>query len=372
MKPLAAAALALCIAAPVVAQTPPQRLFYSGHSLLDQPLPRDVAAIAASLGTPLQWNRQHLEGSSIRERTAGIGPGAETWQGYRSGSNREGAGMDVLAEWRAPRTVHGGAYDTLIVTEQHTLIGNLVWNGSVRHLRHIHERFVEANPRGQTWFYASWLNLDNKDDPRRWIAYERAASPIWQCMAMRVNASLAAEGRSDRIAFLPAGALLVALVERAMRGGVEGLNAGTPRATLEHLFRDDVHLTPLGSYFMALVVYAFLFDRSPSGAAVPDDLDATAARTLQPLAWELVQHERIQRDTPSLETCRSRLQHFVPGYAAYVRDAIDRPRLGAWRAWWQWGKHRLQWQWALRSGAPTHPLRFDVGNDKAYWLPPPP
>jgi hypothetical protein len=314
MKQLLASALAagaVTIMSPAVA-APPQRIFYSGHSLLDEPLPRDVGIIAASLGTPLQWQRHTPNGSSIRDRLAGGSPA------------RPGPG-----------------FDTLVVTEQHTLIGNLVWNDSVRQLRRLHDDFIAANPRGQTWFHASWLNVDDQRDPRRWIAYERAASPVWQCVAARVDAALAAEGRQDRIAFVPAAALLAGLVERAARGEIPGV-------TVAALFRDDVHLTPLGAYFMSSVVFAALFERSPVGAAVPEGVDATAARALQDQAWTLVRQERSQREALSPESCRERTLRFIAPYAAYVRDTVDRPRVGVWRAWWLWAKHRALWRWALR------------------------
>jgi hypothetical protein len=182
---------------PAVA-APPQRIFYSGHSLLDEPLPRDVAAIAASLGTPLQhWERDTPPGSS-----------------------------------------------------------------------------------------ATWC-------------------------------------------------------ERVAQGGVAGVNVAA-------LFRDDVHLTALGSYFMSLVVYTTLFERSPTGGAVPEDVDVNSARTPQSFAWELVQQERAQRQTLRPADCREHAQAFVATHAAHLRDVIDRPRLGLWRAWWLWAKHRAQWYWALR------------------------
>ncbi len=312
----AAALLSLAALLPDPAAQAPQRLFYSGHSLLDDPLPGDVAAIAASLGTPLQaWHKHTPLGSSIKDRLA---LGAEA---------RPGRG-----------------FDTLIVTEQHTLVGNLVWNDSARELRRLHDDFIGANPQGRTWFYASWLNRGT--DTQRWIAYERAASPVWQCLATRLNADLAAAGRSERIAFLPAAALLAGLVERVERGKVSGVHTA-------QLFRDDVHLAALGSYFMSLVVFATLFERSPVGAAVPAGLDAAAARVLQDAAWALVEQEREKqererREALSAADCRARTQGFVAPYAAYVRDVIDRPRVGAARAWWLWAKHRLQWWWALR------------------------
>jgi hypothetical protein len=334
MKPLFISAFVFCMVTAPAAKPLPQRLFYSGHSLLDAPLPQDVAAIAASLGTPLAWRQHTPAGSSMQGRSA------------------------VAAAWPT------AADDTMLVTEQHTLVGNIVWNDSVRQLRRLHERLIAGNPRARTWFYASWLSLGDKTDPRRWIAHERAASPLWHCIATRIDASLAAEGRTDRIAFLPAGALLAALVERTLQQRVPGVSVAG-------LFRDDVHLTPLGSYFMSLVVYATLFDRSPAGAAVPEGIDTEAARALQREAWELVQQERAQRAALSLDACRERLRGFVAPYAAYMRDVIDRPRDGALRAWWLWAKHRLQWQWALRESAAVHPLRFDAASDKQHWLPPP-
>ena len=371
---VAAVALMLCASAllPATARAQgeaPQRIFYSGHSLLDTPLPQDVAAIAASVAAPLQWNRQSIDGSSIRERTWGAG----AWQGFRTGNNREGSGMDVLAEWRAPSTVSAGAYDALIITEQHTLVGNLVWNDSVRYLRFAHERFISANARAVTWLYASWLDIDNPDDPRRWIAYERAAAPMWVCMATRINTSLAAEGRADRIKVLPAGALLAALVERATQGaGLPGFGAPTPRATLELLLRDRVHLTALGSYYLSLVVAASLLERPVVGAAVPAGLDDAAARALQAQAWPLVQQERAGREVLSLADCRERLaSRFVHLYSSYLRDAVLRPTMGSARAHALALKWRAQWRWALRVNAPRHPLRFEAATDATFWLPQP-
>jgi hypothetical protein len=344
----------------------PERVFISGHSLVDQPLPSHLAAIAASLGTPIQWNRQYMVGSSIRARVRGAGSDRMAWDGYRQGYNREGEGLDVRAEFRSPSTVFGGPYDALLITEEHSLVGSLVWNDTVRHLRHYHDRFIDGNPGGRTWFYEPWLGLASKDDPRRWIAYERAASPIWQCVATRINLSLAAEGRSDRIEPLPAGVALAGLIERATQApGVPGISAAGVRETVDRLLSDAVHLTPLGVYYVALVSYALMFERPPQGAWAPPGVDPVAARSLQDLAWELTQQERAARRPLSLQACRARLQSsFIADYAAYVRDTSSRQELGRLHAWWRWAKHRLQWHWLLREGRADHPL-----GDRVYWLP---
>ena len=87
-------------------------------------------------------------------------------------------------------------------------LGSLIWNDTVRYLRHFHDRLIDGNPEATTYLYHSWISLDDKDDPARWIAYEREAYWAWQCVATRINQSLAAEGRTDRVLPLPAAASL--------------------------------------------------------------------------------------------------------------------------------------------------------------------
>lgn len=373
-KPFLALCLAVhCMINPSMAQSPPQRVFISGHSLVDQPLPSQLEAIAASLGAPLQWNRHYIVGSSIRTRVRGARAPADAtgWSGYREGYNRNGEGMDVVAELRRPKTVDA-AYDTLLITEQHWALHALLYGDTVRYLRHYHERFIEGSPQGRTWFYEPWISMDDKSDPLRWIAYEREASMLWQCVVARVNASLAAEGRTDRIVSLPAASALAALIERASRApGLPGLSASSVRATVDRIVKDTVHLTTLGSYYMALVSYAHLAGRDPSGAWAPDGIDARTAATLQAVAWQ-VTRDIASRAGPSLETCTGQLSsRFVATYAAYMRDAYWRPDVGGPRAWWRWARHRIEWQWRLRADASDNPLRFDAANDRGYWLPAP-
>ena len=372
---IAIAAMIALPPAPAAAAPTPERVFISGHSLVDQPLPSNLAAIAASLGTPIQWNRQYMVGSSLRARARGANaaPQAGNWGGYRQGYNREGENHDILAEWRAPKTVSGGAYDSLLITEQHGLLGTLVWNDTVRHLRHHHDRFIDGNPQGRTWFHESWLSLNDKNDPRRWIAYERAASPIWQCLATRINVSLAAEGRADRITPLPAGVALAGLIERATQGaGVPGVSAADVRSTVDRIIKDNVHLTELGAYYISLVTYASMFERSPAGAWAPAGVDAVAAKSLQALAWELVETERRDRRQLSLDECQHELQQaFIANYWAYTRDTFWMAELGPVHAWLRWAKYRVQWHWRLRRNGDENPLRHDAASDRSYWLPAP-
>lgn len=349
---------------PVAAPARPiERVFWSGHSLTDRPLPDQFAAVSASLGRPVQWNTQVIQGSNIRTRSQGGGG----WSGYRQGANRDGDGLDVAAELKAPRTVEGGPYDALIITEQHTLLGNLVWHDGVRHLRHFHDRLIAGNPKATTYYYQSWLGIDDRDDPRRWIAYEKAAAPAWRCVAARVNRSLAAARRADRIVPLDAGAALAMLVERALAGRVPGL-AREPGAVIGALFRDDVHLTPLGSYFIALFVNAELSGTSPEGARAPVGVTADAARGLQRAAWGIAGELHGRREIMSAEGCRDYVAAtFMGEYLAYLRGKQARTD-GVAKAYATWLQHRMAFGRVFSRKDGGNPLVFDAAADRDYWF----
>jgi hypothetical protein len=342
------------------------RLFISGHSLTEAPYPGFLAAIAGSLDTPMLWNQQKLFGSSIRARTRGEGGGPD-WIGYRRGENRTGEGMDVRAELHHPATIDGRPYDALIITENHALLANIVLNDTVRYLRHFHEQLVAANPRGVTYLFASWLSIGDKDDPRRWIAYERAAAPAWACIATRVNHSLAREGRTDRVVPLPVAEALAELSASALAGDVPGVSGADARATMDRLFRDDVHLTPTGSYYVALVTYAFVYRRSPVGGWSPPDLSPTQARALQQAAWAFARRRRHDRP-PSLDACRRYVAETFAGIAlAYERDVVWGEE-GTLRAYARWARRSVGWRHALARESVANPLHFDAANDRHYWF----
>lgn len=367
--------MALAAAAPALPAPLERRdsanVFWSGHSLMDEPLPGWVARIAASLGTPLRWNRQYIVGSSIEQRTNGREQPPGTWAGYRQGVNREGEGLDVPAELRSGATIGGARYDTLVITEQHALLQSLALNDPVRHLRHFHERLIAANPSGRTLFYEPWISLVDKGDPGRWVAYERAAGPLWQCLGTRVNASLALEGRADRIEPLPAGMVLAALVERATQApGVPGVTRGSVRETVDALIADEVHLTPLGFYFLALVSYGAIAGRPAEGAWAPQGVSPAQARSLQALAWSLLVETLRSRRPLTLAQCRAQMKgEFAALYWPYAEDLWLRH--AGWRERVRMARHRLSLQWRLTRGGPGSPMHFDPKDDAGWWLPAP-
>lgn len=343
--------------APLIPPAPgePQRLFISGHSLTDRPYPQYLAAIAASQGKPVQWNVQNQFGSTLRQRTEGSA--SHPWSGYYLGTDRDGRPIDVLSELARPQATDGAAYDTLIITEQHTLLGNLIWNDTPRFLRDFHDRMVETNPAAQTFLFESWLGPIDLDKPERWVSYERAASPVWACIAGGINRSLAEQERVDRIRPLPAALALATLVEKATGGkGMPGVSEASTAATMKRLFADDVHLTETGSYYIALVSYAFLYRQPPLMAWFPDGIRPATAKALQREAWAFtVQYLKNFRASEPDQCSRYVRENFVPLYLDYLRD-LQRARDGSLRHWWQWARFRLEWPRLFRRNSPSNPL----------------
>lgn len=333
------------------------RVMISGHSLTDDPLGSYMTSIAQSLGTSMWWNEQIVLGSPIRARTRGTNLADLSYSGYRTGKNRGGgSGLDIAAELANPQTIGGERYDTLVLTERHDLVNVLMWEDTVRYARHFHDRLIAGNARANSYLYHAWLDVTSKDDPSAWVAYERAAAPAWQCVAARVNQSLSSAGRSDRVAYLPAGLALANLVDQATRGGVAGVSGGSVRQTMDRLFTDNVHLTSSGTYYMALVTYASIYRRSPVGAWAPSGISAEQARSLQQVAWQSVANHYNSASTPSMPQCQALMrEQYCAAFAGYkgglsmLNGCVSR--------------------FSLQSL--DNPFYYNAGADSAYWLPAP-
>jgi hypothetical protein len=326
------------------------RVMISGHSLTDDPLGSYMASIAQSMSTSMAWNQQIVIGSPIRARTRGNNISDDSFAGYKSGKNRDGAtGLDVASELSNQR------YDALVLAERHDLVNVLMWEDTVRYTRHFHERMVAGNNRANTYLYHAWLDVSNKDDPSAWIAHERAAAPAWQCVAARVNVSLAGSARSDRVAYLPAGLALANLVEQATRGGVAGISGGGTRQTMDRLFSDNVHMTPTGAYYMALVTYASVYRRSPVGAWAPAGVTAEQARSLQQVAWQSVADHYNGASTPSMSQCQAVMrEQYCSAFDAYKGGGTASNCISRFSAQNQ-----------------DNPFYYNASTDAAYWFPAP-
>lgn len=290
-------------------------VFFSGHSLLDNPLPDWIELIAESKGDSLGWQEQIVLGSPIRVRTKGDDPEAAGHPGYQLGKSKSAGEIDVLRELKSPSALRPGEkYERLVITERNDLIGTIRWENTLGHLRHFHDRLVEQNAGASTLLYQCWPDID-KQDAAAWLRYVEQELLAWECVAAQLNQALGAEQRTDRVAVIPGGLALGKLVQRALAGQVPGIS-GSPNQRLDAIFTDHVHLEPPGIYLLAAVHYATLFGKSPVGAAAPAEVSAAARPVLQQLAWDTVQGYRSRAaQAPTLAECRARIASEVcPAY----------------------------------------------------------
>jgi hypothetical protein len=314
-------------AAGVSAWTPRDevRAFYSGHSLSDG-VPEVVEQIANSLGYRLDFETQSIGYSLLRQRTKGEVPSATEWPGYRAGRNRKGTGLNVAEELRLPRHLaSGGKYDVLVVTERHDLPAIARKERTASYLTEIARHLLTGNPDAEVLLYHTWLHLD-LDAPLPWINYERAVSPMWECVASRANLDLPARGNAPRVRVLPGGSALTELAAALWEGKVPGVAGKGPGERVRLLFSDNVHLSDAGRYFIALVHYAILFGRNPEGATIPASLAPETGRYMQTLAWQYAVSYGKRANTAArrdMATCRTLMQKEVcPAYAAFQSKGL--------------------------------------------------
>lgn len=327
---------------PAFAEAQARRLFISGHSLTDRPMPDMMAAIAAQAGRPLAWQRQHIGGSTIKRRSQGD-DGTPPGSGYAAGLDRDGKPIDMPAAFAARP-----GYDVLLITEWHRVLDAIDREDTVRHLRAVHDRFMASNPSGTTYFYAPWADLSDRAAPQAWIDYERGASRVWQCVVRRANDGLVRENRKDAIRFVPASLALAELVaDLTSEGGKPGFEGLKPGEIVALLFSDKVHLTEAGNYFVALVTYASLFGGEIAEAWAPDWLDPARAATLRAAAARFLSGRAVADTLPPGADCATITRDFIPAYTAYMRDAYALAETGYFRATIRRLREMLRLMWRL-------------------------
>lgn len=294
-----------------------RRIYVSGHSLTNPRTFGVLEQITNAAGVDIYWDIQYLEGSSIRLRREGP-PGQGAGSSYRFGADKAGRQADPLVEFAA-RPGNGRAIDLFIVTEQHAVLGALVWQDTIASLRQFHDRFIETNTSGQTVFFEPWLSVDDRTAPHRWIAYERAAAPVWSCIVDAANRSLEQDGRASRILSMPMGLAMAELVAyaRASKGTAiaEGLG---PSSQLNGLFTDHVHLGPIGDYYIAAVLFHYLFPGLRIGDITSPDIDRKLQIELNHFAVEFAVNHAWNKRLIHTDECRSYIKtRFIDQFVSY-------------------------------------------------------
>lgn len=340
----------------------PTRFFLSGHSLTDDPYAGYLDVIAESQGAPLDWNQQIVIGSHLSWRTRGDTSKPGNWSGYGYGKNRDGKqGLNVLQEFAREKEK---PYDTLLLIEGHNAPTTLIWNDTVRHFRHFHERFIAQNSAGQTYFIEPWEGIVDKGNLAPWVENEMSVSKAWGCVSTRINVSLAHEGRTDRIGNIPTGAALAALVDAISTGKIPPLVARDKAAAVNLLLSDDVHLGSRGQYYLAVLTYMTMTGKPLTKAWYPTNrMDEKEARMLQDFAWEFLERwkNEAQMDVPACR--RFFIETFCESWYGYTRGNQGGNEVANCQRYFS--RETLE----LAGHFTPNPFVFDPAGDAGYWFP---
>jgi hypothetical protein len=192
-----------------------------------------------------------------------------------------------------------GPYDALVITQGNNPIiipqdpDNI--GSTVEDFTFFLDPVLDRSPNARAFYYTSWEDqgypLYNGEDWTARIAPELAK---YEMTARKIEDDERRRGRNVSVPVIPVNLALRDLILAAEAGNFPGI---TNRS---QLFTDRVHLSPIGYYLAACVVYASIFQQSPAGATahVPGqyadvvNLDPELAGRIQSFAWNLVSSYR--------------------------------------------------------------------------------
>ena len=279
-----AAVLALVgifVAPSTYAQTPAPKnqvaAVFVGHSLINWDMPDYLGVIASSKGLGYRKAVQMILGSPLRVN----------YENCRQGST---PAPTERWSWSCD-AIETGNYDTLVLTEaNNTLASHRQWNDTDGFVARYAELLLSRNPAGRVMLFTSWEGLPTYGS--EWGARQAGDLAGYEDVARRAGEIAASRGVNTRIEVIPVNIALRDLLARIDRGDAAGL-------TRSRIFLDEVHMTAVGNYFVASVVFAAIYNRSPEGATevIPSpyagqpalvDLSGGTGQFLQRLAWDTV------------------------------------------------------------------------------------
>ncbi len=239
--------------------------FYLGHSLVSPTLPEMMRDV---LDAPVEY--QIINGAPLEVQ----------WKESAIAQGKNGR------EW-----LPGHAIQALVITERVPLKTTIEYHASADYASQWAGLAIAANPLVQTYLYQTWDDIDDAQTgtTRTWRDRILSDLPLWQGIADGVNAKLPNGATPMRI--IPAGLGMVRLHDAIAAGKVPGADS------IRDFFRDDIHPTDAGFYYVAMIHYATLTGASPVGQPAQlkgeygpyPPVPKEQAAVLQQLAAETVQ-----------------------------------------------------------------------------------
>jgi hypothetical protein len=277
---IAGLALAMGITATCVAYqagTRPARadnVLHIGHSLMEKEMPQFVQTLADEAKIPHSYSYQLIIGSPLTYQWD-IGNFDEETQKTKG---RQGVS--------ARDSLSTGKFNALIMCDATPVLTHLKW-GSLESAPKFYDLALSSNPRTRVYLYHFWPSLNAPDYNAAFTEELKAYETIADTMAQKH----AAKFPDGKVMIVPAGAAVVEMKRRIEARQVPGIN------NIREIYADDIHLTPKGMYLVALVHFATLYGKDPTGMSarmegpwgnVLVDLPPATATVFQEIAWKAV------------------------------------------------------------------------------------
>jgi hypothetical protein len=256
-----------------------------GHSLINFEMPVFLQALADSKGLQFAKAVQVMIGAPLRTNLEGC---RRATSALVVDPEKFAFSCDAIAAG-SPL----GPYDTLVLTDANNTIASLrQWQRTDEAIADYMDIFLARNPAGRVMLFTTWESTNTYG--AAWPDRQAADLAIYEDMARAATAIAATRGHSTTVEVIPVDIAIRDLIIRSERGDIPGI---TNRS---QIFYDDVHMSRLGNYYVACVVFAGIFNRSPEGgtglvlggtyanAPVMIDLPVSTASAIQRLAWEVV------------------------------------------------------------------------------------
>ncbi len=277
--------MARLYATPLPAPQGSLSVFHIGHSLVNRDIPAMLAQLA---GEGHAYDSQLGWGTTLKAHW-----GDAPINGFEAENDHD--------RFRpAQEAVASGDYDAIVLTEMVEIRDAIDYFDSPEYLALWANAALKARPDVRVYLYETWHPLN---DPAGWVTrLETDFARYWDSAILRPALAELPEGALIHV--IPAGQALAALVEAVeARGGVGNVgNRNDLFALQPDGTRDMIHLNDLGNYFVALVHYAVLYQKDPTGlpfqlnradGSLADAPTPEAGRLMQEIAWQAARYTQL-------------------------------------------------------------------------------
>jgi hypothetical protein len=259
-------------------------VFYFGHSLVGHDMPQMIGTFARARGKTYSVHGQIGFGTPIQSHWRWDGDFGGSFVPVGFGDELPGS---LLFDVDGHAALESGQYDVIVLTESNGFVSGSpgAWNEfctigeefggcSIEMTANLVGKARMHNGAVRALLYTNWKGMDEVGGEENWVPDIEANAGWWENVADKAEALLAEDGASGAaIRVVPAALILARIVTEAQNGELAeyGVNDHSP------LFADNVHLSRMGFYLIALTHYAAIFRDSPVG--LPRTVDVVADKT---------------------------------------------------------------------------------------------